>query len=81
MPRFRERLQEVEADQFHHANTAPAMVKFEHAADDDDDKSKPYVLTPGKIRLYLKPGDWIITDGTGFKVMEAEDFEKKFQEI
>lgn len=81
MPRFRERILEIDAEQFHHPDTAPPMVKFEQLPDDEGDRSKPYVLTPNRNRLYLEPGDWIISEKGGYRVMKNAEFVAAFVEI
>ncbi len=73
--RFRERLMEVNAYQFHNQGTPLPMVKF-------DDANQAYVMTaPDGIRLYLEPSDWIIEEDVGFSVMADGPFTAKFQEI
>lgn len=84
MPIFRERILKIEAEQYHHPATAPEMVKFEDAEPGDAPWSgRAYVLTGVGSRLYLEPGDFIVTErgGKGHNVMKPELFEARFEEI
>lgn len=82
MPNYRERLETVEAVQFHHPRNPPPMVKFdgEELPDGHEDR-KAYVLSANKNRIYIKVGEFIITDPKGgFRVMGEDEFNAKFEE-